>query len=155
MVPRSLFRILSRGLLQPYFRLARGQTLGVRGVVRDENGCFLLVRHSYAPGWMFPGGGVDHGESLEHAVTRELREETGVHARGRPRLISVHTNFKHFRGDHVALFVIDRWDREDTSSLEIAELGFYPLDDLPEGTTGGTKRRIAEIINGGPSAPDW
>jgi ADP-ribose pyrophosphatase YjhB (NUDIX family) len=155
MLPRSLFRILSRMLLQPYFRLTRGQTLGVRGVVRDEEGRFLLIRHSYAPGWMFPGGGVDHGESLEQAAARELREETGVSTGARPRLISLHTNFKHFKGDHVALFELENWQRKDTSSLEIAEVGFFSADDLPEGTTGGTKRRIAEIVNGGPAAPDW
>ena len=155
MLPRRLFRILSLALFQPYFRLIRGQTLGVRVVVRDENGGFLLVRHTYAPGWMFPGGGVEHGESLEQAAIRELVEETGVHALERPRLISVHTNFKHFRGDHIAVFVIDRWEREETSSLEITELGFFSADDLPEGTTGGTKRRIAEFLNDDPAAVDW
>ncbi len=141
--------------IQPYFRLTRGQTLGVRGVVRDEGGRILLVRHTYVPGWMLPGGGVDHGESLEEAVVRELREETGVHAIGRPRLISVHTNFKHFRGDHVAVYEIESWEREEASSPEIAEIGFFAADDLPEGTTVATKLRIAELIAGGPAASVW
>ena len=155
MLPRYLFRILSRVAIQPYFRLTRGQTLGVRGVVIDESGRFLLVRHTYVPGWMLPGGGVDKGESLEDAVVRELREETGVLADGRPRLISVHTNFKHFKGDHVAVFVIESWVREETSSPEIAETGFFSPEDLPEGTTIATRTRIAEIIGVGPPASDW
>lgn len=155
MLPRPLYRILSRLFIQPYFRLTRGQTLGVRGVVRDESGRFLLVRHTYVQGWMLPGGGVDHGESMEDAVVRELREETGVIAGARPRLISVHTNFKHFKGDHVAVYAVDDWGREETSSPEIAEVGFFSADDLPEGITVATKNRIAEIVGDGCTDPHW
>lgn len=154
-MPRSLFRILSRGVLQPYFRMTRGQTLGVRGLVRDREGQFLLIRHTYVPGWMFPGGGVEHGESMEDAVVREVCEETGVRALERPRLISVHTNFKHFKGDHVALYAFDAWEQDHRSSLEIADWGFFSSDDLPEETSGGTRRRIAEITSGAPAAPEW
>ncbi len=155
MLPRRLFRALSLSVLQPYFRLTRSQTLGVRGVVRDAEGRFLLVRHTYAPGWLFPGGGVDRAESFEQAVEREIREETGVMARARPRLLSVHTNFEYFKGDHVALYAIDEWEQQASSSLEIAEFGFFSSDDLPEGTTGGTRRRIAEITDDLPPPSQW
>lgn len=155
MLPRTLFRPLSRWILQPYFRLTKAQTLGVRGVVRDEEGQFLLVRHTYAPGWMFPGGGIDPGESLEEAVKRELFEEVGVRVASRPQLVSVHTNFQHFKGDHVGVFLISDWAQEPSSSLEIAEWGFFSADNLPEETTGGTRRRIAEILEGRPGAAEW
>ena len=51
-------------------------------VVRDET--VLLVRRSIEPGygkWVFPGGHVDRGETLEAAALRETREECGAIAR--------------------------------------------------------------------------
>ncbi len=56
--------------------------IGVGGIVRISGG-ILLVRLAYSchrGKFMFPGGKVDHGESLEAAIVREVREETGVDA---------------------------------------------------------------------------
>ena len=47
-------------------------------------GRLLLLRHekSGAEAWLLPGGGVRIGESLLHALRRELTEETGLFADG-------------------------------------------------------------------------
>ena len=77
-------------LVRPFFhlkfRLERGMTLGVRGLVTDEAGRVLLIQHTYVKGWHLPGGGVDRGEAAEAAVIRELVEEVGIVATSRPLL---------------------------------------------------------------------
>jgi 8-oxo-dGTP diphosphatase len=57
-----------------------GPVLAVGAVVVDHDR-LLMVRRAHAPHagtWSVPGGRVEHGESLLEAVTRELREETGL-----------------------------------------------------------------------------
>ena len=39
----------------------------------------LIERKNPPLGYAFPGGFVDYGESLEDAVVREVKEETGLH----------------------------------------------------------------------------
>ncbi len=54
--------------------------VAARGIIRRE-GRLLLV-HTDAGDYKFPGGGVEEGESLEAALAREIREETGRALRG-------------------------------------------------------------------------
>ncbi len=57
--------------------------VGVGGVV-IRDGQVLLVQRAQEPlsgKWTLPGGAVELGETLEEAVVRELREETGLEVR--------------------------------------------------------------------------
>ncbi len=136
--------------------MRRPMTLGVRGIACDSEGRVLLVRHSYAAGWHFPGGGVERGETAVEALIRELAEEGGVETIGAPRLIGFYANHANFPNDHIALYRIDAWRAcQPRGGGEIAERGFFPIDALPDGVTRGTRRRIAEVYGGADISAEW
>lgn len=50
------------------------------GVVVVQDGALLLVEHRKGDRryWVYPGGGLDYGETIAACGERELREETGL-----------------------------------------------------------------------------
>ena len=155
-LPRPLRRLIGRAL-HLYFRVSRGMTLGVRGAVLNEAGEVLLVRHTYTPGWHLPGGGVEPGETLAEALGKELREEANVVLTNPAVLHGLFLSCESSQRDHVAVFIIRDFTRSapKTPDLEIAEASFFALSALPEGTTPGTRRRLAEITAGVPVDGRW
>jgi 8-oxo-dGTP pyrophosphatase MutT (NUDIX family) len=140
---------LTRPVLQARARWSRGLTMGVRGLVRDGEGRVLLLKHTYTSGWHMPGGGVERGETGEEALAREMVEEAGVELIGRPRLRSIHSSGASFRGDHVLFFEIGAWRAvAATQRGEIERVEWFAPDALPPDVTGGTRRRITEVLSG-------
>jgi ADP-ribose pyrophosphatase YjhB (NUDIX family) len=149
-------RILIKGL-QQYWRLSRPLTFGAQGMVIDAEERVLLVRHTYRPGWHFPGGGVEKRETVEAALARELQEEASVVLNGRPELFGIYANFRVFPGDHIALFLVRDWSQPvpPVPNREIAEQRFFRMDDLPRDIQPSTHARIEEFIEGRPRAEMW
>lgn len=156
-VLKSLFKLVNRSMLQPWHRQARGMTLGTRTLVLDEaRSRVLLVRHTYAEGWMLPGGGVERGETIYESAVREIREEAGILVQETPRLLGFCSNQEAFPGDHIAVLLVERFAREAfRPNGEIAAAEFFPVDGTPAGTTAGTRRRISEVLAGQPAAAHW
>jgi ADP-ribose pyrophosphatase YjhB (NUDIX family) len=154
---RSLAERVKMRLAHLSFLTYRAMTLGVRGLVIDADRRVLLVRHGYVAGWYLPGGGVEHGETFEAALRRELEEEACVVIEGAPRLFGLYFNGHVSKRDHVALYVIDRFRviGERKPDHEIQEARFFPLDALPEGTTRGTRVRLAEVFEGATPTGWW
>jgi ADP-ribose pyrophosphatase YjhB (NUDIX family) len=144
--PSAIGRLLR--VLLPLVKLRsqlRGITLGVRICVRDEDGRILLIRHSYLPGWHFPGGGVEFGETAAEAAHRELVEEGGVELTAPPRLMGLFRNPEWTAGDHVAFFEAGAWRPcERRWGVEIEGAGFFAEDDLPAEVHASVRRRLSE-----------
>jgi 8-oxo-dGTP pyrophosphatase MutT (NUDIX family) len=149
-------KIVTRGL-QRYWRVSRGLTLGAQGCVLDASNRILLIRHTYRPGWHFPGGGVEKNETVETALQRELNEEAGIIVDGRPKLFNIYANNRLFPGDHIALYVVRSWHQPSVPppNREIAEQGFFEITALPAGTNPPTRLRINEILKGSAPAEMW
>ncbi|HET9656449.1 MAG TPA: NUDIX domain-containing protein [Kineosporiaceae bacterium] len=63
------------------------QRAGVYAMIVDA-GWLLVTRYVHTGTWSLPGGGIDHGEAPLEALSREVREETGLQVRN-PRLADV------------------------------------------------------------------
>jgi len=148
---------LSRPILQRYWRWTRGLTLGVRGLVIDAERKVFLITHTYAKGWHLPGGGVEPGETLNEALSRELVEEGNIEILAPPVLHGMFFNDRVSRRDHVALYVVEnfRQAKPPQPDWEISAHGFFAVDALPEGTTRGTMARIVEVMSGAPRSEYW
>ena len=154
---RRKFEPLLRRIFHAYFLVVRGMTLGVRAVVLDAENRVFLVRHSYVTGWYLPGGGVDFGETMEQAMRRELKEAGEIDLTGDAMLHGIFLNSHVSRRDHVAVYVVRqfRQDRPPEPNREIVECGFFAITALPDGTTPGTRLRIAEVLDGKPVIATW
>lgn len=154
---RKRFEPLLRRIFHLYWRVARGMTLGVRGVVLDAEGKVFLIHHTYVTGWHLPGGGVEAGETFLEALQRELMEEGRIEVLAEPGLHGLFFNSHVSRRDHVAVYVVRnfRQDRLPEPNREISACGFFAVDALPADTTEGTRRRIDEVVHGQASIPTW
>jgi ADP-ribose pyrophosphatase YjhB (NUDIX family) len=101
-------------------------------VLVGQDGQILLVRRNHDPGrglWSFPSGYVNAGELLEDAAFRETEEETGLRVQLK-RLIGVLSE----SGNPVILALYDGEivGGNLTPGAEAMEVGFFPIDALPE-----------------------
>ena len=121
-------------------------SMGVR-VLMVKDGQVVLVKHVYEPYWYLPGGAVERDETLETAVRREAREETGA-ALHDLELFGVYTHKERGKSDHIAVFLSQAFDLTCVGDDEIENCQFFPLGALPEKVSPGSANRIREYMDG-------
>ena len=122
-------------------------TVGVVGLVQDDEGRVLLLHHTYRGNkpWGLPGGGLRAGESLEECLRRELREEANLEividgllsaaAHYDRKLVDMIFACRAAPGASLATF---------KANAEVSRARFFKADELPPDMYSG-QRRLIEI----------
>jgi 8-oxo-dGTP pyrophosphatase MutT (NUDIX family) len=149
---RVLVRLAMTALQQlrrAWWFAARPATRGVHAAAFTDAGNVILVRHSYAPGWRLPGGGVKSRETPEAAALRELEEEIGLCGWREIRRVLDFEHRPDFRRGAGTLFRLDGVRYTPRRSLEIEEIGEFDPADLPTKATALTRRLVEAAMAGG------
>ncbi|MFH9131822.1 NUDIX hydrolase [Streptomyces griseoaurantiacus] len=106
--------------------------VGVTGVVRDEEGRVLMLRHRmWSPSrpWGMPSGFARRGEDFRATVVREVKEETGLDVAA-GRLVMLNSGLRHRLEVAYEARLLGGELRLDPT--EILEARWCPPDELPE-----------------------
>ena len=128
-------------------------TLQVRPTgILIEDGKILLTRQevSQTRNWSLPGGKPEFGESIEHCLVREIKEETGLDVK-MGELLYVCDRFRHMNGHVIHItFLVERTSGvlksgggPQPDGEVIQDVRMVPVDDLP---AYGFSRKFHQLV---------
>ncbi len=121
-------------------------TIGVFGIIRDDQDRVLLVLRNDYDLWNLPGGGLEKWESPREWVIREVKEETGLHVEI-VKLAGVYS--KPEQGDIVFSFECKIIGGEITLNEEAKDIQYFSLHDIPKNTSAKQVERIKDLFEQG------
>ncbi|HZS75430.1 MAG TPA: NUDIX domain-containing protein [Ktedonobacteraceae bacterium] len=127
----------------PIFRI------GVFALIFDNDGRVLLGHRRDIDWWNLPGGGMEQGETVDEAVCREVREETGL-AIEVERLVGVYS--KPQKQEVVLTFLCHVTGGTLGPSEENRDNRYFHPDELPANTLPKHRQRIADALLNQPQA---
>jgi len=108
-------------------------------VIKDNK--ILLVREREDDCWSLPGGWADVSETPSQGIIREVFEESGYVVNS-PRLVvvkdrDVHPYYPKFPYHIYKMFFLCQFESgEAMTNIEISDIGFFGLDELPRLSEG-------------------
>jgi 8-oxo-dGTP diphosphatase len=121
----------------PVFRL------GVFALIFDDQGRILLGHRRDTDWWNLPGGGMELEETVDEALCREVREETGLAVKVE-RLVGVYS--KPQKQEVVLTFRCNVTGGSLQATEEISESRYFPPDALPGNTLPKHRQRIEDAL---------
>lgn len=101
----------------------------------EHNGGIILIKRGKEPflgKWALPGGHVDYGESLEHAVVREVLEETSLTLKDYSQFKAYSDTDRDPRGHYITMVFIGTGYGKLMSGDDACDAKIFSLDNLPE-----------------------
>ncbi len=119
------------------------------GTIVSHAGGLVLLKRRIEPGygkWVFPGGFVDRGETLEEAAARETVEEVGLEV-AIDRLLGVYSYREY--PVVVVVYAARVTGGQLMAGEEALEAGTFPVDRLPwdDLAFASTKQALADYLN--------
>jgi mutator protein MutT len=121
----------------PIFRI------GVFALIFNDEKQILLGHRRDIDWWNLPGGGMESGETVEEALCREVREETGLEVKVE-RLVGVYS--KPQKQEVVLTFLCQVIDGTLQSTEETRESRYFAPDALPGNTLPKHRQRIEDAL---------
>ncbi len=112
--------------------LPRNPVLTVDAIIEIDGGIILIKRKNPPPGWAIPGGFVDYGETLEDAVIREAKEETGLDINLSRQFHTYSTPKRDPRHHTVSTIFIATSSGKPAAGDDAAEAKTFTRENLPE-----------------------
>lgn len=112
--------------------LPRNPFLTVDAIIEIDGGIILIKRKDPPPGWAIPGGFVDYGETLEDAVIREAREETGLDINLVRQLHTYSDPKRDPRHHTVSTIFLATASGNPVAADDALEVKIFTRDNLPE-----------------------
>ena len=121
----------------PIFRI------GVFALIFDLENQILLGHRRDIDWWNLPGGGMEFGETVDEALCREVREETGLEVKV-DRLVGVYS--KPQKQEVVLTFICQVIGGTLQSTEETLENRYFAPDALPGNTLPKHRQRIEDAL---------
>ena len=128
----------------------------VAAIIFDTEGNILLQKRRDVGLWGLPSGHVEFGETVEQAIIREVKEETGANAKVK-RLIGVYSDPKfqtydyedrkvHYITTFMEVELQENFDAHFQND-ETQALGFFAETDLPTDMAMTHPKWLTDTIN--------
>jgi 8-oxo-dGTP diphosphatase len=115
------------------------------GLVTNSQGQVLLIKSPRYRDWEFPGGQVEEGETITHALEREVFEETGIVVLVKS-LVGIYSNTR--KPSIVNMdFICEYVSGEPKTSLESAEVEWVERESaLPRVKREAIYKRLKNML---------